>query len=1324
MKYVRWQRRDIAFTQVKRIHSYNSIKRVFFRAAFVGLLGGFGLMPLKAANWHVPGGVPTIQQAINQASHGDRVIVAPGTYKEYIRFNGKAITVVGDPCDPGSVILDGTAATPPAVATVVTFWNNEEPNSVLEGFTIQGGKGTLLGTVNRFGGGIVCIAAKPTIRRCWIVNNEGTQFGGAIQCESDAWPRLEYCEIRANKTSSGKRGGGIYCANASVTLKHCLFKNNSSGYGGALMLYGSSSGYMFDCVFEANAAGLEGGAIYSKNGYLTATRCRFNANSATNYGGGLYLWLTQAKFSHCMVNGNTAKYGAGMQWDNCSQSWLRHSVIAGNRAAEKGGGFRLLNSSNIEIRNSIIWHNLPLSFDSPTSVPVVAYALVEGGYTGTGNIDADPCFAAAGSWNTQSTATTADDVWQDVDYTAGDSGGLTAYRPQAALSRCVDSGDPNLMPESADETDWQGGRRYCGFSGDLGVYELYQNRRVYYEQTGQWYDAISAAIAAAADDAVFWLAPGRHPGNVYLPRPMTLRSLNPTAGAVIEATVLDGSDAADPTVTVMARDDERVRLWGLTISGGSGLLEQDGSRMGGGVFCGAGKVLVQHCLLRDNQAHRGAALAALAGAGAVLSNSVIVHNTVLAEQGGALYWEGADGSVASCTVRGNDGAAIVAANAATVTAVNSLLWGNDCDDNETCGAQTLALAGTNMNLSYCNVQGGWPGAGTGNINKDPLFQTYEDDMGTPFDPCDDITRQYDYILKSNSPCVNYGDSDYEADPCLLMYRMEKDEDLGYVTYYTDPCSGARRFTDLDFSGRMRRQFCCIDIGAYEVPNAAPAGLPHVVSTLLDWYCTVQEAVDNSYEKGTVVLGRGVYRENVVITQKELRLRSTNPFSEEVVDATVIDGGDRPREFDTADPNYFRDTYYYSAVTIPAGEGPHTKIEGLTLRGGSGCGDTAGTAEPGDDWWKGGGLFCRGNNGIIIQRCHIYSNHSQLGGGLYFYDSDNLTIAFNKLVDNSGIANGGAIRLDTCETVTINNNIISKNWTDHYAGALYAAACKALTFHFNTVVNNVYGIHFYDCCDVEVENSIFWDNLYQQIEVNDSQKVMVQYCDVMGGYEGPGNVDADPCFVRNAGTTDPNSEIWNEGDYRLQTTALYRTKLLNETDLNDDGIVNVADYALLAAEWQFEGGNAVTLTADFDASGVVDINDLLILAANYLRQDPNAMWRPFSNYTSICIDAGNPDHFPDEEDADESLWKGENNWVNMGCYGGTNQASPAPPSWSAQADLTNNGKVDLADWVLYVNGSPLWSDNLWDFNGDNTKDLEDLAAFSSYWLWQSERAALP
>ena len=84
----------------------------------------------------VPVDQPTIQDAIDAASNGDEVIVAPGTYPEVIDFSGKAITLRSS--DGANVtIIDGTGLN----NSVVKCVSGEGSDTVLDGFTITGGSG-------------------------------------------------------------------------------------------------------------------------------------------------------------------------------------------------------------------------------------------------------------------------------------------------------------------------------------------------------------------------------------------------------------------------------------------------------------------------------------------------------------------------------------------------------------------------------------------------------------------------------------------------------------------------------------------------------------------------------------------------------------------------------------------------------------------------------------------------------------------------------------------------------------------------------------------------------------------------------------------------------------------------------------------------------------------------------------------------------------------------------------------------------------------------------------------------------------------------------
>jgi hypothetical protein len=141
-----------------------------------------------AAEIHVPSQFSTIQAAIDSSADGDTIIVQPGTYAENIDYNGKAITLTStNPLDAAvvaSTIIDGNLN-----GSVVTFDSGETPNSVLTGFTIRNGSGTLING-KRYGGGIYCgFQSTPTIARNKIMNNTA-DVGGAIYIYGNTPPAI------------------------------------------------------------------------------------------------------------------------------------------------------------------------------------------------------------------------------------------------------------------------------------------------------------------------------------------------------------------------------------------------------------------------------------------------------------------------------------------------------------------------------------------------------------------------------------------------------------------------------------------------------------------------------------------------------------------------------------------------------------------------------------------------------------------------------------------------------------------------------------------------------------------------------------------------------------------------------------------------------------------------------------------------------------------------------------------------------------------------------------------------------------------------------
>ncbi len=150
------------------------------------------------------------------------------------------------------------------------------------------------------------------------------------------------------------------------------------------------------------------------------TNCTFSNNTATDLGGGMSNVLTIPTVTNCTFFGNSAEYGGGIyNYSDGASSYptVTNSILYGDSAPN---GPKIYNVS---------------------SSPTITYCDVQGGYTGTGNIDADPMFV--------------------------DTSGL--YFHLQATSPCIDVGD-NSAP-SLPTNDFEGDDRIINSTVDMGADE-------------------------------------------------------------------------------------------------------------------------------------------------------------------------------------------------------------------------------------------------------------------------------------------------------------------------------------------------------------------------------------------------------------------------------------------------------------------------------------------------------------------------------------------------------------------------------------------------------------------------------------------------------------------------------------------------------------------------------------------------------------------------------------------------------------------------------------------------------------------------------------
>ena len=93
---------------------------------------------LEAGTWRVEldgsGDAPFIQAAIDSSSHGDLVLVGPGTYFEHLNFKGKNIWLKSF-AGAEVTILDGNWQ----AGSVIQLVSGETNDAIVDGFTVTHG---------------------------------------------------------------------------------------------------------------------------------------------------------------------------------------------------------------------------------------------------------------------------------------------------------------------------------------------------------------------------------------------------------------------------------------------------------------------------------------------------------------------------------------------------------------------------------------------------------------------------------------------------------------------------------------------------------------------------------------------------------------------------------------------------------------------------------------------------------------------------------------------------------------------------------------------------------------------------------------------------------------------------------------------------------------------------------------------------------------------------------------------------------------------------------------------------------------------------------
>ena len=302
----------------------------------------------------------------------------------------------------------------------VVVGSNTDNTAILDGFTVTGGNADP--DRMRMGGGMLNENGSPTVSNV-IFNGNAAGIGGGMY-NGGAWgDPAESNPVLTNvvfSDNSAIEGGGMenqFTSNPSLT--NVTFSNNSAlRSGGGMTNYENSSPTLIDVTFSGNTAGMGGGIMNWSYSSPTLTNVTFYENSA--------------------------EMGGGMANDSDSIPTLQNVTLSGNQASQGGGVYNGY-SSSANIANSILYGNTEDQIYDYEGVANVTYSIVQGGYDGTGNLDADPLLGPL-----------------------QDNGGFTQIMALGAGSPAIDAGSNANCPA----TDQRGAIRPHGAACDIGAYEF------------------------------------------------------------------------------------------------------------------------------------------------------------------------------------------------------------------------------------------------------------------------------------------------------------------------------------------------------------------------------------------------------------------------------------------------------------------------------------------------------------------------------------------------------------------------------------------------------------------------------------------------------------------------------------------------------------------------------------------------------------------------------------------------------------------------------------------------------------------------------------
>lgn len=238
-----------------------------------------------------------------------------------------------------------------------------------------------------------------------FVGNTAGDSGGGMAVVNGASATIVDTHLLSNTASHG--GGGIMVdSSAQAQITNVVFEHNSADYGGGIAVRSSASASISGTRVISNTANESGGGvgIWSEGPVVVMA----NTVISDNYGydaGGVAMWEPGGTFTGTnllVVDNHSGPGPAGIALWGSSGGQLMNVTVTGNDSATGFDGAEVEGPvSGFPIANSIFWGNGTDGANLGGNNLNVSYSDVQGGFTGTGNIDAAPLFVGGGDYHLQ-----------------------------------------------------------------------------------------------------------------------------------------------------------------------------------------------------------------------------------------------------------------------------------------------------------------------------------------------------------------------------------------------------------------------------------------------------------------------------------------------------------------------------------------------------------------------------------------------------------------------------------------------------------------------------------------------------------------------------------------------------------------------------------------------------------------------------------------------------------------------------------------------------------------------------------------------------------